>query len=191
MRPASHSFLIQPLDAGTDVGEGATSFMTVHPEAEAVAIRRRFASRGIDAKDRVIRRNSFEGGYRCLGRHREVLAATRGDLAPGLQDGCSSIRWNFLEHDPARPTPLDERLAVPRANIFYPFRVVAEHRNNVATAFVAGADQDDRAETTAATTLYLQRDQGLRCQPKPGYPGPRAVPNPSKAGRAPIPVEVP
>lgn len=54
-----------------------------HTRCYALRIAWHGSSRGIDAKDWVVRRNRFKGGYRCFVGDREVLAAARGNFAPG------------------------------------------------------------------------------------------------------------
>jgi hypothetical protein len=49
----------------------------------------------IDPKDGVIRRNRFESGYRSVVRDRQVPAATRGNLAPGLENRRALLWRNF------------------------------------------------------------------------------------------------
>ena len=51
--------------------------------------------RWIDAKDRVVFCDRFEGGERCIIRQRQMLAPTRGDLRPCFQNRRSRRGGNF------------------------------------------------------------------------------------------------
>jgi hypothetical protein len=96
----------------------------------------------VDAKDRVVLRDRLEGGDRRVIGDREVFAATRCDLAPGFENWCSFPGRDFGEYGGARSAALDTHLPARRANVLHPFRIFAKHRNNVATAFVAGTNED-------------------------------------------------
>jgi hypothetical protein len=124
-------------------------------------------------------------------RDRQVLAATRGDFAPCLEDWRTLLGWNFGKHDGTQFASFDERLSAGRTNVSHPLRSIPEHRDEVALALVTGDDEDGKREASAAPALHLQCEQDFGCKAKSGYPRKDPAPNPPQAGRAPASVEEP
>jgi hypothetical protein len=149
-----------------------------------------WARRGrVDTKDGIVPCDRFKGGDRRVIEDREVVATTRGHLAPGLEDWRSLLGWDFGEHDRARSAPLDQRLSARCADVSHPLRIVPKHRDEIALTLMRGDDEDGCAEATAAPAFHLQREQDSGRQAKPGCSGAGPAHNLPQAGRAPVSVE--
>lgn len=83
-------------------------------------------------------------------------------LAVRFQDRRSLLRWDLGEPDRARPASLDEGLSARRADVAYPFRSVAEHRDQVALPVVLGDDEDVGVEQAGAPPSHLQCEKDTR-----------------------------